>query len=503
MGIWKRAYLYIKRKKTRSIKLFLIFFLTGILLLTGLSVRRGAAEEAGKIRSSLAAGLTLICKPMDPYKMFDISTNEKGETVFLHKLPLVTENRIEELLAVDGISGFFSDLESKKAYTEHTLVPGVDSQALDILEGRASEEYPGQRELLEEYQEYSRIGAHMVSVVGVYDSQWHPAFVNGAVELVKGQHVGLKDRKKAVISDQLAEKNGFVIGDHLKIQCIEEVDCAWYGSIYEAEIAGIFHMNFEQPVGEYTKEPQLLANVIFCTTDMSDWYTHEEQVYFEKEITALESEHHLETMVLFVEDPALLDSVKEQLLQIDSIDWEYYDTRVYDKDYQTAAAPLLMMIKFSDVLIAAVIFLAFLFLLKCLMVWTRSRKRETGILFLNGIKRKDMLLQFILECCCMAAAAFPAAAFLAGPLSGFLGNGLWTLLFSAANTRGYEVITDGFGSGIEVNMLPVKGDALSYVLTPEMLSGVFLVLVGMSAAAVLVSSKEIWKWKTTELLERR
>ena len=94
MGIWKRAYLYIRRKKTRSMKLFLIFFLTGILLLTGLSVRRGAAEEAGKIRSSLAAGLTLICRPMDPYKMFDISTNEKGETVFLHKLPLVTENRI-------------------------------------------------------------------------------------------------------------------------------------------------------------------------------------------------------------------------------------------------------------------------------------------------------------------------------------------------------------------------------------------------------------------------
>ena len=99
------------------------------------------------------------------------------------------------------------------------------------------------------------------------------------------------------------------------------------------------------------------------------------------------------TVVLFLEEPALLDNVKEKLLAMDSIDWNYYDMGTYDKDYQTAAAPLLSMMRISDLLavIPAIGTLAILSLV--LMIWMRSRSYEIGILSSIGIKKKTILLQ--------------------------------------------------------------------------------------------------------------
>ena len=502
MGIWKRAYLYITRKKERSIRLFLTFFAAALFLLTVFSVREGAKEGAGEIRKSLAAGLTLKCMSMDPYKMADIGTNENGETVWKYKLPLITEKQIDALLAVDGVSGFFSDMESVKVYTKLTLVPSFSSLMLDIMSGKVPEQYSGQREYLKSLmheRDKSQTDAHTASLIGVYDSRWYPAFVNGAAKLVKGRHIGLHEEGKVVISDELAEKNGLKIGGKLEIQSFEDhygnMPNELYGSIYEAEIAGIFHINFEQPMGEYISEQQLLANMIFCTPDVMYWYSHEEQVYYEREVIAPESESHLEEMVLFVEDPALLDSVKEKLLQLDAIGWEYYEIGVYDKDYQTAAMPLLVMIRISNMLAAMLAIGLLLLLVRCLSRWVQNRKYEINLLFSVGIKQGEVLLQFIVECCCMAAPAFFAAAVFAEPVSNMFGNGLWTVLYSASNTRGYEVVSEPYASVIEVNILPVKGEALSYAITPEMRWGVWLLLMVIAAAAASISSRKILRKK--------
>ena len=169
-------------------------------------------------------------------------------------------------------------------------------------------------------------------------------------------------------------------------------------------------------------------------------FRSEEQVYDDREVLSEESERHLESMVLFVEDPALLDAVEERLLGLSSIGWEYYDIGVYDKDYQTAAAPLLLMLKLSTVLSAAAAAGALLLLLRYQTMWMQDRKYEIGLLFSLGEKRSAVLLQLILECCCMAAAAFPIAAFPAKALAKAAGAGLWSLLYSASNTRKYVVL---------------------------------------------------------------
>lgn len=49
MGVFKRAYLYVTRKKVRSILLFLIMLVTGLFLLVGLSIRASAQKAADEV----------------------------------------------------------------------------------------------------------------------------------------------------------------------------------------------------------------------------------------------------------------------------------------------------------------------------------------------------------------------------------------------------------------------------------------------------------------------
>lgn len=163
MGIGKRAFLYVTRKKVRSILLFFIFFITGLFLLTGISIKQSAKEAADEFQKTLTTGLKVEQKIVDPLTVMDISLNENGETVIKYKVPFIMEEYIEEFLAIEGVSGFYCEsMERDNAYT-----------GLEV----------------------------------------HPAFINGAVELVEGRHVAIHDVAKVVISDELEERNGLKIGD--------------------------------------------------------------------------------------------------------------------------------------------------------------------------------------------------------------------------------------------------------------------------------------------------
>ena len=137
MGIWKRAYLYITRKKVRSILLFFIFLVVGLFLLTGISIRKSAGEEADNFRKTLTTGIRVeSIAGSVPYE--DI-IDENGEKVIDYKASLIREHHIEEFLAIEGVSGFYcNNLQSETAYTGLTLHPGFNSRCLDIIDGKAS-----------------------------------------------------------------------------------------------------------------------------------------------------------------------------------------------------------------------------------------------------------------------------------------------------------------------------------------------------------------------------
>ena len=507
MGIWKRAYLYITRKKVRSILLFFIFLVVGLFLLTGISIRKSAGEEADNFRKTLTTGIRVeSIAGSVPYE--DI-IDENGEKVIDYKASLIREHHIEEFLAIEGVSGFYcNNLQSETAYTGLTLHPGFNSGCLDIINGKASLEETVSEEEIEymvENRKCYETDARSNRFLMTYDSEWNPAFINGGVELVEGRHIRVNDEAKVVISDEVANKNGLKVGDQITAQLSDVFTGELYGRKYETEIVGIFHINFDQAVlPDKTYENDILANTFFSTPDIDSWSRREYQVEYGYTVHAPVSDDVVCLLTIFVEDPVYLDSVKEKLLAMDSIDWEYYTFGVYDKDYQTAAAPLLSMMKVSNllVIVPAVGVLVILYLV--LAIWMRSRKNEIGILISTGMKKNALRQQFLLECCSIAAAAFFTALLLAGPVTKLAGNGLQKMFYSSGETEKYEVEIEMYTSDMYINLLPPKeGEALLYEVTWREACTVFLILVGTAAAAVLASSAELTGQKPREILGKR
>lgn len=510
MGIGKRAFLYVTRKRMRSILLFLLFFASGLFFLMGLSIKQVAKKAAEDFQKTLTTGLRIEGKMVDPSSLWNISKNEKGEDIIRYHAPLMMEEHIEEFLAIEGVKGFYSeDMACLSAYTGLSLRPGYYSWCQNVahenvpLEGDITKEF--QDYLIEESYNADKVKAQSNGFLGVYDSEWHPAFINGAVELVEGRHIRIGDKAKAVISDKLAENNNLKLGDKIKAQNTDIFTGEFYGSIYETEIVGIFHINFEQPITpDKTLEWDILENSVFCTPEFDFWSRHEGQLHKDMPVTAEESDKRLYTVVLFLEEPALLDNVKEKLLAMDSIDWNYYDMGTYDKDYQTAAAPLLSMMRISDLLavIPAIGTLAILSLV--LMIWMRSRSYEIGILSSIGIKKKTILLQFFTECCGIAAAAFLAALLCSGSAIKLAGDALQAQLYSSGFEEKYEVVVQLETSQMDINLLPqAKGDALDYPVTPGEACFVFLILTGTAAITSVLSSGRMIGQRPWEVLHRK
>lgn len=501
MGIGKRAFLYITRKKVRSILLFLIFFVSALFLLTGISIKREAKNAAEEFKKTLTMGLKLDTTMPYADGVVDESINADGEIVIKYTVPFIYERHIKEFLAIDGVSGFYCDnLQSKSAYTGLSLYPGYYSWCLDILDGKViAEDEQKKKELELGYMEDSRShyerGAHTNRFLIVYDSEWHPAFVNGAAELTEGRHVRADDKAKVVISDEIAKKNSLTVGDKIKAWQFDYLTDERYGRVYEVEVVGIFHINFEQKVlQDKTYEDDILANTFFTTPDIFPWFRRDYQIKYGYPVFSEESESRLCLMVLFLEDPSYLDSVKEKLLTIDSIDWDLYEMGVYDKDYQTAAAPLSAMMRISDILAIASFVGVLLILSMILTIWMQSRGHEIEILSFIGVKKNVMRLQFILECQAVAAAAFLAALLLAKPVINLAGDVLQTVLYASGDERGYDVEIEMGTNDMFINLLPpAKGELLPYTVTPGEACFVFLILTATGAASVLVSSEKAFR----------
>lgn len=176
---------------------------------------------------------------------------------------------------------------------------------------------------------------------------------------------------------------------------------------------------------------------------------------------------------------------------------------MYDEDYQAVAAPLLVMTKLSHIMIAALSAGTLIILSLVLSLWIRGRRQEMGILASIGMKKRNMLLQLLLESAGMAALAFLAAACLAGPVSGQIGNQLQAITEASYGNGAYEVDIEQGTQALLVHMQPVKGTAVTYDVSPKQMGVAGLLLVGTAVLSTWISFGQIRRANPREILGRK
>ena len=447
MHMYKRAVLYLARKKGKAALLFLIFFLVSALLLVCFSVLNGTEQAAKDLRSNIGAAFYVR-----PYQqmIFEGGAVSEGAT------PIISQKSIDEI--VDAAGG------QVKAYnTEHYGY--AKSEQLHFLPGAGDSE-----------------ASNMGQVTAVRDSQLTDVFLNEEYTLLAGRHIQPEDENKILISAELAAENDLKVGDILTLthaglnqQDGKYIDTIPEKTVFaEVEIVGIFQCDGAADSADSPTAGKA-ANHIYSDSHLLVNLQEQQAGIFEGEIA------------FYIADPLELDTLLERVEAIQSIDWDNHILKENDFQYEQIAGQLQNLQNLAVALIALATALGIVILMLILMVQIRGRIREAGIYLSVGKPKMEIIGQFALEAWGLLIVGF---------LSAFL---LWLFCSGPVNGLLFGTLAQGTGTAA----LQTGGDGANY-LQPDLLnSGVLL--AGELAAVlltVLVASGAILRLKPKEVLTK-
>ena len=189
MGTVKRAFLYVTRKKGKSVLLFFVLLIMATFVLSGLSIEKASQAEQKNLRQSLGGVFELMPEfsEKNPYYT-KLDDGDGGYTLYTER-PL-TQEIIDAVAKIEGI----------KKYDAST--PTLVSTNLEV--------FPGNVPMKDKYNDlvYAR------TVSGTENNSY---FESGTVKLVEGSHITPEGSNAAVISKDLAEKNNLKLGDTISL----------------------------------------------------------------------------------------------------------------------------------------------------------------------------------------------------------------------------------------------------------------------------------------------
>lgn len=405
MGTIKRAYLYVTRKKGKSILLFFILLLMATFVLTGLSIAKSSQEAQRNLREVLGGEFQIVTDLSDNNPYAKKTVDSEGNVELYTEYP-ITQKVIDNVMTIDGIKSYNAET--------HTFV----SVNIDV--------FPGNVPIKAEYN-------NLIYAWSVIDTQTTNFFQSEKFKLVEGEHITENKSNAAIISNALAEKNGLKLGDTISIQS---------DSTATAKIIGIYEILKPDPLYENIVTYEKAENQIFI-----DFQTL--QNLFGNIPAGFGS------VTFDVSDPAQLDNIISNVKKLSTIDWRAFEVTTNNETYLEAAAPLQKVQTLVITMIIIIVFVSAIILSLVLTMWGRSRIHETGIFLSLGIAKVKIIGQYLTEVLMIAVFAFGFSYLTSNTVVNQLANELLQQTASASKEQTEMVtqIKDGYSSdGISISV---------------------------------------------------
>lgn len=405
MGTTKRAFLYVTRKKGKSILLFFILLIMSTFVLTGLSTQKASQEAQKNLREALGGEFYVSVELSESNPYFRRVDDGEGALDLYTELP-VTRDMINAIMEIGGIEKYDASAQTLVS-TNLTIFPGNVP-----LKGELNNKI------------YAR------TVAGTENNSF---FQSGIMELTEGKHITGNESNAAVISRDMADQNSLQIGDSISLQADEEA---------EVRIIGIYEIRKPDPAYASVVTYEKLENQIFIDTSaLQDLFGDMPMGFYE--------------VAFSVYDPAQLDSIMSEVKGLFAIDWRAFEVAADNQTYLDAAAPLqkLQALVSSTIWVIALVSVVILSLI--LTMWGRSRIHETGVFLSLGIGKMRIIGQYLAEVLMIAVIAFGCSYFTSSAVAGQLANGLLQQNIPASEEQAAGVtITkkDGFSEDVVVSI---------------------------------------------------
>ncbi|SHH82267.1 MacB-like core domain-containing protein [Sporobacter termitidis DSM 10068] len=497
MSVIKRGFLHITRKRGRSILLLIIMFVAAVLAMLGLAVKQSADKQADAVRMSLGSSIAI----------------NQNEDMPSDKAHVISTDLTSQILKLDHITDYYADMVAPMIYIDAQLSPGSWGGEYQLYQ-----KDPASFSNIPINLDMVTTWMHVPYMRYCNNSGLHEFFRNGAFTLVQGRHIQEADVNKVVISAGVARRNNLSVGDTITLENREEF-CAFpsagdykenVGEPIRLEIVGLFDINFSQELsfvgdknGSYvilTSESEIADNMIF--SDLATGLQTKNIVRTYREANGLEERRdtrpNLNSATFFVDNPENLEAAIAEVKAIQGIDWNYFTIKADDSTYKTAVRPLTQLGTISAVLIAIAVVGCVAVLGLTLNMWSKSRKREMGILMSLGESKRKLVLQQLYESLTLAVVALILAAAVTAALAGPVGSMANRLASpkETGSTYDMEIVNHDIVIG-KSSADPVN---LTYGLNAENILIAAVAVLGSTALSVGLTARNVTKMKPKAVL---
>ncbi len=487
MSIWKRAALYLMRKKGRTIFLFLYMTVMAVFILTAFSLKNAAEKELSRLLETFGTGFVIKINTENPANVTVIEENGTIDSRYIGTK--ITDEMIQKILELDGVTNYTLPREFNSVWTNLKLRPGAWAQ-FDPVEDTIFTE------------ENLKLLSQTILEYACTDGELSKNFRTGALEISEGRNLKKGDRFRTLISEELAERNGLSVGDAITIEVKEgtylptkEYQKTW-GEPIQLEIAGLFHMNFTQQYSELTSEYGYMENNIYV-----DQETHKliDQIIADNWVGEFYDVGYPE-VIFFVDDPKKTDAIIQEMKEREDIPTDSLTVYPDQTAYEASAKPYSLIRMFSMMLSAIGIVGTGIILYLLMKLTVQRRMHEVGILLSIGMKKRTIVGQMLIESLAVSAAALVLAILLSNSLVSVCSQAVERFATPDAKEETYRIT---LRDGIYPEMEKASSDkvALSSEVTPETVMLLIVLVSGISAASVLLASVRILETDPKKLLQ--
>ena len=451
MNFMNRAWLYIVRKRGKSILLFVILLVMATFVLTALALGNASKAAQQELRQSLGGSFLIGFDYTENNPYLKVESVDGGTLIY--STQQIRPELVEQIREIEGIKECSATVEGLAAFP-----------SLELFTGNIPIE--------EEFRASSKI-------LSAWKSEELTRFTSGQLTLTEGRHITPEDQNKAVISKDLAEKNGLKIGDILHTQ--KGVDM---------EIVGLFTPKEIEDINDKVTSYDKIQNLVICDLPT---------------VVALENSPAIQgfnELTVSVDDPQNMETIISKVRDIKSVDWKGFSIVADNTSFENAASSLQQLSSLVSTILIVVLIVSIAVLSLILTMWARTRIHETGVLLSVGIRKLSILGQYIAEVLLIAILAFSLSYFSSSAIAGQMGH-----MLQAEQTVSEVQSDDGLSAnrgeaGTAGSTPKIEPPELQVTVQLEELGLLFLIGIGIVTVSAGISSISVMRLKPREILSK-
>ena len=475
MSIIKRAFLYVARKRGKTILLFAILLIMATFVLTGLSIWKASEAAQLNLRQSLGGKFDIyvdwenspyVVKEIIKDNEFDEETGKTSNSFLIYSTVQLTP---EEIAAINSVPGV------KYSSARYDVLARFDNLSL----------FPGTVSVAENLQ-------HRTKVFGVCGTETDELFTTGTLTLTEGRHITSEDQSVAIISGDLVEKNELHIGDYITTHIYNPEDDDFTGEEMQVQIIGLFTPNVTEQLGETVTTFDKIQNRIFMDLQTSIKINNDEINYGFLAVNVT------------IDDPQNMKQVVSAVKNLPVIDWNAFTIEIDNEVYEKAAAPLTTLNELVVTLLVVIIVVSAIILALILTLWTKTRIHEIGVFLSVGIWKSAVIGQYLTEVLLIAVFAFGLSYFTSNAVAGQIGNHLLEQSVQVEqedNSSSTPSAVDVGADTLIQKPLPTE-NGIQVSVEPDSLALFYLIGFAIIIVAVSISSITVMRLKPREILSK-